>query len=250
MGKTLVHCSYHKCLTVYFKRVFSNIYNRPGRLLSGYKHFMSWIDAFHEELDNYTVASINNHALDLSRLGDDVRITRFVRDPRDLVVSGYFYHKNNPERWCNIVNPTHKDFSIVNGVVPDDMGPGQTYTSYLQGLSKENGLIAEIDFRHRHFESMRQWPESDPRIRIYRYEDILGNERKIFHDIFCHYGISFPRRALGTITAERFSANRQVKTAKHIRNPASGQWREHFTDRVNDYFDRRYADILSRYGYD
>ncbi|MCG8469630.1 MAG: hypothetical protein MJB57_15730, partial [Gemmatimonadetes bacterium] len=96
----LIHCSYHKCLTVYYHRVMDYLYNRILRFSHGYHHFNSRIDQFYAESPRYRVVSLNNQSLDLDRLGD-CRVTRFIRDPRDLVVSGYLYHKRGAENWCN-----------------------------------------------------------------------------------------------------------------------------------------------------
>ena len=189
--KLLIHCSYHKCLTSYFSKVMSLIFNKIHPLKPGYKHFDSKIDEFYENLNKYKIMSVNNHSLDFSLLGDKFKITRFIRDPRDLVVSGYFYHKRNAEMWCGIVNPTENDYDLVNGSVPSGISDGDSYSSYLRNLSLEEGLIAEIEFRKKHYESMLKWPDNDPRIKIFKYEDIIGNEKNVFKKISEFYVISF-----------------------------------------------------------
>jgi hypothetical protein len=219
-------------------------------LSQGYRHFESLIHEFYLESDNFKITSINNHSLDLEKLDNDFRITRFIRDPRDLVVSGYFYHKRGAEAWCKLINPTEGDWKVVNGCIPDNMGEGHSFSSYLQTLSEEEGLMAEIDFRRKHFESMLQWPVSDPRIKLFYYEDVIGNEGEIFAELLSHYGTSRLERWVGVILADRFSAKRQSRRTKHIRDPKAGQYEEHFSPKVRDYFERQYGDILIRYGYE
>jgi hypothetical protein len=68
------------------------------------------LNDFYEDHNKYGIVSINNHALDLARLGNDYRISRFVRDPRDLVISGYFYHRRGAEPWSTIVDPKSEDW--------------------------------------------------------------------------------------------------------------------------------------------
>lgn len=94
------------------------------------------MDYFYQESDHFHLTSINNHALDLEKLGSEVKITRFIRDPRDLVVSGYFYHIRGAEEWCKIVDPEPFDWRAVDGCIPDKMGADQSFSSYLQSLSK------------------------------------------------------------------------------------------------------------------
>jgi len=172
-----------------------------------------------------------------------------MRDPRDLVVSGYFYHKRGAEAWCNIINPKEEDWKVVNGSLPANMGEGYSFSSYLQTLSKEEGLMAEIDFRRKHFDSMLQWPISDPRIKLFYYEDVIGNEGEIFAELLSHYGISWLERWVGVILADRFSAKKQSSKTKHIRDPKAGQWEQHFSPKVRNYFEQQYGDLLKRYGY-
>src|SRR5262249_20378455 len=133
----------------------------------GYRHFQSDLAGFLSHLGEYKVMSVNNHALDLGKLGD-YRITRFVRDPRDLVVSGYHYHKRGAEKWSEIEDPTPEDWMVVNGRIPSAMQPCESFSTCLQRLDLREGLLAEIEMRGAHFESMRGWPESDPRIRVWR----------------------------------------------------------------------------------
>lgn len=249
MGRNLVHCSYHKCLTVYYRRVMDAVFNRCLPFSGGYRHFNSDLAEFHDSFSAHRVASVNNRSLDLDRLGD-FRLTRFVRDPRDLVVSGYFYHRRGAEPWCTQTNPTDADWEFANGRVPDGLRTaGGSFAAYLESLSEEDGLLAELEFRRPHFESMTEWPASHPGILLFRYEDILGREVEVFDEIFDHYGLTWIERRLGRFFADRHSLARRRARDTHIRNPTSGQWRIRFTPRVKDAFDAEWADLIARLGY-
>ena len=243
----LIHCSYHKCLTVFFRRTMSSSLARFG----GYRHFNSDLAAFTRDRQNFRLASVNNTALDLGALGD-YRISRFVRDPRDLVVSGYFYHRKGAEPWCREVDPDPAQWlALRNRPVPSAVRPGESLEMALQRLDLEEGLLAEMELRARHFDSMREWPTDDPRIRVWRYEDILGNERRALGEVAAHYRLAWPLRALIQRNAVRFDAAHAVaEKSSHVRNPTSGQWREVFTPRVEREFTERWGDLLTRYGYD
>lgn len=247
-GANVVHCSYHKCLTSYYDNVAGDLFNRFMPWSRGYRHFNSRIDRFHDELDGLSVASVNNHAPELDRLGD-FRLTRFVRDPRDLVVSGYFYHRRGAEPWCRISDPRDEDWRVVNGCVPDGLASGQSYADFLQERSREEGLLAEIEFRRYHFQSMRAWPASHPDIRLFRYEDIMGDERRVFEQAYRFYGASWITVKAAGRLALRYSADRRAGETDHIRNPRPEQWREVFTPRVLERFNDRYGDLVERLGY-
>lgn len=228
----------------------------------GYRHYNSMVEEFYAKNQKYAVTSINNHHLDIPRLEtEDFRVSRFIRDPRDMIVSGYFYHQRGPEAWSRIVDPKSSDWAIVNGIFPDGMKTGQSMADYMSSLAIEDGLIAEIQFRKAHFESMRQWPTDDPRVQLVRYEDMIGNELDTFEKVFDHFEIDALEKRIGMFFADYYSAERQIKRmnkkriklnpwAKHIRNPKSGQWRDHFTDKSLGYFNEHYGDLIDLYGYD
>jgi len=247
--RKLIHCSYHKCLTVYYAKVMEQLYNTLMPWTKGYRHFNSRIDEFYDNLENYKILSVNNHMLDFERLGD-FRVSRFVRDPRDMIVSGYFYHKRGAEDWCNIVGPSIEDWRVVNGNIPADMPPEHSYASYLKSLPMEEGLLAEIEFRKHHYESMLAWPTTDPRMIIFKYEEILGNEKEVYRKLFEFYELPLIDRMLGTFLGGKYSAKGGSKQKFHIRNPEPNQWKKHFTPRVSQYFHERYGAILTKLGYD
>ncbi|MDF1819131.1 MAG: sulfotransferase domain-containing protein [Immundisolibacteraceae bacterium] len=249
MATTIIHCSYHKCLTVYYQKIFSTLYNRVLRHTSGYKHFNSLLDEFYAELPQLKAASVNNHSINLINLGEATRITRFIRDPRDLIVSGYHYHKRGAEPWCNIVNPSIDDWRVVNGNIPKNMGTTHSYSSYLQSIDIEDGLLAEIEFRKNHFSSMLQWPVNDERIKLFRYEDIIGQEKDVIDEMFIHYKASWIERRLSRFLAQHYSASNQKNKTAHIRNPKSGQWNEVFTPKVEKTMEDLYSEVMERYGY-
>ncbi|MEM7587021.1 MAG: sulfotransferase domain-containing protein [Acidobacteriota bacterium] len=245
----LIHCSYHKCLTVYFKRVMHATFNLCLPWSGGHRHYNSDLEAFAADFRKRRVASVNNRFLDLERLGR-FKISRFVRDPRDLVVSGYFYHRRGAEAWTRIAGPTAEDWAFANGCVPEGLQaqPQMSFADYLQSLSPEDGLLAELEFRRYHFESMARWPVEHPDILTFRYEDILGNEARVFDELFEFYGLSWLETALARRFVRRYSL-RKLPADAHVRNPKSGQWREHFTPRVRQAFEDRHGGLIERLGY-
>ena len=248
MKRHLIHCSYHKCLTVYFGRVMKGVFNRCLPWSKGYRHFNSDLEDFYRSFALHRVASVNNRALDLSELGS-FRISRFIRDPRDLIVSGYFYHRRGAEPWLRVASPTEADWYFANGCVPEGMrASGLSFAGYLQSLNEEEGLLAELEFRQGHFESMASWPRDHPDIVTFRYEDIIGDEAAVFSGLFSHYGISALERQLGMWFVKRHSFSRKAGDP-HVRNPASGQWRKHFTPRVRQAFDSKFAGLVELLGY-
>ena len=240
-----IHCSYHKCLTVFFSRVMHGVFP-----FGGYGHFESREWEFRQRHRRFCLSSLNNHALDFSQIGAEDRISRFIRDPRDLVVSGYFYHKRGAEAWCKIRDPKPENLRAVNGCVPRALKEGESIAECLQRLDLEEGLIAEIDIRANHFASMLEWPDDDNRVAVYRYEDILGNERKVMSQLADHLRLGPIRKWLIGRLAEKYSAKNQSQKTEHIRNPESAQWKKHFSPRVADYMNASHFGIIAKLGYE
>jgi hypothetical protein len=213
-----------------------------------FRHFFHRHDAWLDNCERYGITSLSGHALDLNSFSN-IRVVRFIRDPRDLLISGYFYHKRGGERWCDYVNPVDVDYQLVNGLVPKGIPKGHSLKSYLESVSIEEGLAAEIEFRRKHFESMMAWPEQDDRVKVYRYENIPGKEFETFRDIHTFFGKpDWVAEEAGKI-ADRFRVGGKVVRKGHVRNPKSQQWRELFGSDLNKRFVQEYGTLLDRYGY-
>ncbi len=245
-----IHASYHKCLTMYFIRVMENTLNKSlfGKK-DKYHHFEAIEGVFYNRCNKYLLSSTNGFAIELERLPSDFRITRFVRDPRDLIVSGYHYHKRGAEPWFRMKNPTNKYWEPINANVPKDQKKDQSYAEFLTDLSTEDGLIAEIEFRKFHLESYRNWFE-DERIKIFKYEDILGNELDTFGQMADHLQFSSSKKKAILKYAKQYAYDPSKKKSRHIRNPKPSQWKDIFTKKVLDIFNESYSDILQRYNYE
>ena len=69
MRANLIHCSYHKCLTVYFGRIMDAVFNRCLPWSHGYPPLQQPPRGVLRRFRSYRIASVNNRALDLERLG-------------------------------------------------------------------------------------------------------------------------------------------------------------------------------------
>lgn len=237
------HFSFHKNLTVYYKTVTTSFAHNTGR---SYQHFNSLIDEFKKNQYTLDIASLNNHYIDLSVTPSTTRCSLFIRDPRDLVVSGYFYHKRGAESWCKVTDPQPKDFEIVNGYIPTALQSGESFQDCLNRLSLSEGLSAEIEFRKFHFDSLLKWMNNPPEL-VMKYEDVIGNEQAAFRKIGSFYGLT-PREVQFLVRqAAKNSASQRSTT--HVRNPRSGQWREILPIDIIEMFQDKFGKLLYATGY-
>ncbi len=243
-----VQCGYHKCLTMYFRRVSKKtmLWNNPLR--RDVRHFFHRLDEFYLDCDRYNLCSVSGHRPDLDRF-KDIRAIHIIRDPRDMIVSGYFYHKRSAESWCDFVNPTDDDWAVVNAPVPSALPADTSFSAYLNAVSVEEGLAAELEFRKHHFDSMMAWPTDDPRVLTVKYEDVVGNEGPAFRRIYDFFDFPLHTRIAAERFADRYSAKSERKLDWHIRNPTAGQWKDLFPSALNDRFDEQYRPLLEKYDY-
>ncbi|MGK2941774.1 MAG: sulfotransferase domain-containing protein [Immundisolibacter sp.] len=247
-GQVRVHAGFHKCMTEFTKRVYRRTCRNPLLRGGSFEHYFHRLDAFYNHCEQHTVCSVSGNAIDLDRFAD-IRVVRFIRDPRDLLVSAYHYHRRAAESWCMLKDPTDLDWRIVNGAVPQGLRHGESLTEFLNRAPLQQGLAAELEFRRHHFDSMRAWPASDPRVRLFRYEDVLGNEGAVFREIASFFGLAIWTRPLMAYLARRYAASARGGKQDHIRNAVGGQWREHFGPEIRRRFNAQYGDLLQRYGY-
>lgn len=247
-GKVRAHCGYHKCLTVYSKRISRKTSFVANPFSKQFRHFFHRLDEFYYDCNQHSISSVSGHCLDLERF-DDIKAVHVIRDPRDLLVSGYFYHKRAAEDWCEYLNSNNNDWKIVNASVPDGIPANISFGEYLNQETTETGLISEFEFRRLHFEAMLKWPVNDARVLTVKYEDILGNEPEVFRKIYDFYEFPFHVKQAAVFFANRYSSKSKFRKSSHIRNSQHGQWKELFSNDLNDRFVELYGDLLDKYDY-
>ena len=255
--QVITHYSYHKCLTALYSGVMSTLANRHGFF---YQHFNSRLDLFLEaiaEAQSPGVYSLNNKSEIPFDSLPDFKGSHFVRDPRDMLVSGYNYHLWTHEHyfsgqafdWDPITS--HPCFPGYVEADTNKFPRDCSYQEYLNLLDPERGMIVEMIWRSDSFGQMAIWNFGDPRIIEVRYEDFIGNEVGVFRDILNHYGM---RPELieegGELVDQRSLRNLEKGAQKHTRSGIVGQWTEEFTPLVRSVFKELYGDLLIRLGYE
>ena len=238
----IYHFSFHKNLTVYYSRIAHRFAIKTGR---NFKHFNSKLDEFSTQIGDYNITSLNNHYYCTKHLPENSRLSVFIRDPRDLIISGYYYHKRGAEKWCRVKNPSEDDFNIVNGLVPSRILSNESLSDLYNRLSLEDGIRSEIELRKKHFQTMEKWLD-DPDVLILKYENILYNEEKNFKKLADHYSFNLEEKNIWTSIAEDLSILK-IKNHKHVRNPKINQYKTKFPQNVLNEFSEQYGTLLLKY---
>ncbi|MBM08838.1 MAG: hypothetical protein CMF69_04570 [Magnetovibrio sp.] len=245
-SQKICHFSFHKNLTVYYARVAREFSHKTGRTQH---HFNSFKEKFLKAHD-FDIRSVNNQYIDIEVLfkkQKNLTFSLFMRDPRDLVVSGYHYHKRGAEPWCNVKNPTFDTLQTVNMHLPRQfLQKNETICECLTRLDLETGLQMEVEMRVPHYETLRAWinhQDNRGMLLTIKYDDVIKDSAACFEKLAHHYGFSNKDRLIWLGLAEKYSYN-NVST-KHVRDPSPGQWRKTLSQSHIDYFEDNYPDVIS-----
>jgi hypothetical protein len=213
---TLVHCAHHKVGTVWWGNVLRTVAKQCGVRYAEVAGGDGPIAA-----DVYLFQ--HSRHFDRARFtGRPFRGTHMIRDPRDIVVSGYFYHLWTTEPWANL---------------PDPRYGGRSLREELNRRDRHDGLLLEIErvILGDPLRDMLTWDYAQPEFLELRYEDVIADEAGSFDRAFRHFGFTGRDvgRGLDIVAEMSFSrvAGRtvgEVGTATHLRSGRPGEWREHF----------------------
>ncbi len=235
----IVHCCYHKVGTVWFGRILADVAAEFGLAPQG---GAQWRDIQQLNLsDDLGFLLDYSSCLELDGL-PSYRASHMIRDPRDIVVSGYLYHLWTDEAWAN---------------TPTDEFSRKSYKEHLQSLDQAEGLLAEIRRVRYLLPHMLDWDYNNPRVFEIKYEHILDNEEATFREMFTHYGFKKSVVDRCCLIAERYSFEnmkkrgaRKARGGSHLRSGQSGEWRDFFEDEHKELFKELYPKCVVALGYE
>lgn len=227
----LLVATHHKALTVFLGRVFKCFAVATARSLSqGRGEGMDYsADVLFDTHSEFLLEKLH-----FPYVGIHIR-----RDPRDLLVSSVFYHQRADERWL------HR---------PLQQFEGRTYQQQICSLSNmEEKLIFELEHSAgRNIRDMLRWRSSRPcGFTELTYEELVGPQASdVFSAVISEWPVSALERTVLLKFFEYFSlAGAGAIGNKHMRNPSVGQWREHFTPRIEACFSERFPSVVTELGY-
>lgn len=229
----LIVSTHHKAMTTYFNAVL-----RLFALASGWR--FQKIQLGTPAPDSKVLLS-NHGKMDFPALRP-YRGIHVMRDPRDMIVSGYHYHKWTNEAWVHRAD-----------------AKGRSYQEKLNAVDKTTGLFMEIDhFIFFYRDLLESWDLDDPDTLEVSYEALMGAERDaLYHEIFTHLGCTGAQHRLGVDLMRLFEAKRrtgrtgdaQQARLAHIRSGRSEQWREELQPAHLDYIEVQLGPVLRKFGY-
>lgn len=247
----------HKCGTVYFKNVLRQVCKKTNAKFIPVSKPLGDIDCTRFFVQEQ-IKEKKNRILNLFFRSDefnelfffpnstyqipdlmkvpDYRAFMMIRDPRDVIVSGYFSHKNSHPlgEWSDLENIRMK----------------------LNELSLNDGLLSEID-RGYALNWFKTVGFNNPKIKIVRFEDFVCENFRTVRDIVDFLNISISDDSLLEIvkqnTFERQTQGRSPGVENinhHFRKGISGDWKNYFTPEHCDVFNKKWGDLLINLGYE
>jgi hypothetical protein len=238
-----------------FPEQAQRIKNAYNRILNSNFHFL-----FHGNADNSVVETLSERGA--------FKAVHLIRDPRDLLVSAYFWHQSE-----KVLENIGLNYWITD-----------RYNQLRKAGNKEAGLLLELDFCSCYFKTFEEWDFHTSNILEIRFEDLASDPISVFTNIFSF--LEFPvikqlhltkksnsgllkiqppftedmakpkillSRLLKANSYQIVSEGRkpgEEKPGDKYRNGKSGDWRVHFTPRVIDAFKNQYGELLIKLGYE
>ena len=231
-GPVMFVATHHKVMTTYFSAVMK-------LLAFGLK--LPYCKVHSEQPNPEARLVLSMHGkLDLPTLGP-YRGVHIMRDPRDMIVSGYHYHKWTHETWA------HR---------PDEHGV--SYQQKLNQADTRQGLFLEIDhFIFFYRDTLASWDTDNPDILEVAYENLMGPERDgLYGDMFTHLGLEGRDLELAIDLMRLFEAKSRtgrvsgkVATKSHLRSGRSGQWQSELEEDHVAYIEKELGSVLRKFGY-
>lgn len=206
---------------------------------------------------------------------ESMRGYHIIRDPRDIVVSAYFSHRNThtTESWPELVELRE---NLLNHTEPE-------------------GLVFEMDFLSKNFKDMYDWDYTRDDIYEVKMEDVIAKSYEVMVEAFRFMGVldessysvkdqaRFLARTVKTklkqrlglkqagggaggsiarpqfldiVYSNRFSAKAggrkqgEEDRGSHYRKGVAGDWVNYFDDDIKKAFTDRFDDLLVKLGYE
>ncbi len=231
---------HHKAATRWIRAILSAVADRGGlshRVFGGLvAEDLAAVKA--GECARYDLSSIGNVDYGVvAGLPHEFKGFHVYRDPRDFIVSAYFSHLHS-----------HPVFADLD-----------EHRKRLAELPQEDGILLDIDWTERqvgYLGRIARWNFRDPQIVDLRMEHLIANPLNIFTRVFEFIELDVDRDVLAEVLdANSFaslSGGRRPGDEQpdaHYRKGVPGDWRNHFTPKIERYLEERFEGLVQQLGY-
>jgi hypothetical protein len=279
----LAYFGHHKCASTLMLKVINEVCEYAGLNHAHYHSPKMWGYKSGFDLDKVAdenkLQFVSYTGADKKFIGDldRFRAIHIIRDPRDIVISSYFSHRNShsTEGWPEL----------------------EEFRKKLISLPRDQGILENFEFTAKLpvdgwttnlFDTMKEWNYKAENVMEVRFEDLVRDPYQTIVEMFAFLGLaefSEPdpssllrysvRKRLPRLVIERrpltlipawvllmiVYGNRFAKLASgrkkgeedensHYRKGTPGDWRNYFNEQHKQYFKKHYNDLLVKLGYE
>lgn len=255
---------HHKTGTILLRKIFKDICR-----LKGWR-FLALPGMVNQVPKSYDVV-LFSHSLVNEKLFKTPFIgLHVIRDPRDIVVSGYQYHLRTKEQWC-INNDFDINIPIKYPQVPSCLEHfsedwkinyvkslnGRSYQDNLLTLSQKDGLIFEMNHHAQWtIKDMLTWDYNNPQILEIKFEDLMANFNNTWLAIFRFLKILIndndTEKLLKIIKTHDLQSKsmEEISALSHVTSKTTSRWLTYFEDTHKSFFIDKFNDALIRLKYE
>ncbi len=223
--------THHKTGTQWMATIFKEISRTLG---------LRYFYGSQEKLPKGTDIFFQDHSMfNFDQFQDEYRGVHMIRDPRDRIISGCFYHQKSDEKWLHIKRKEFGGISYQDKI--------NSYTSFDDQIFFEMAYSGKWGIHE-----MLAWDYANPAFMEVKYEDLIMDEDLfLFHKIFVFLG--FPGRCIPKVLKisydnSLFSGN--ISRSVHRRSGKTRQWEKYFKPQHKAKFLELFDDVLIKLGYE
>lgn len=189
--------------------------------------------------ENFDIFLQDHSQFDFDKLPSEYRGIHLIRDPRDIIISGCFYHTKSQEKWLHIKR--------------EKFG-GLTYQEKINSYSSlDDQIFFEMEnTAFKAISAILDWDYNNAKFMNIKYEDLISDQDLLlFHQLFNFLGFSgkeISEILRITYSNSLFSGNYQRST--HIRSGKARQWEKYFKANHKAKFLSLYSDALIKLKYE
>lgn len=253
--------TYHKTGTVLFERILERFAAAQGK---SFAIRYGRIDQPDPAID---ITLFAHSLIRFDPFRYDMRAIRVVRDPRDIWVSGYLYHRRCIEGWC--VNTDFSDawpigyprvdFSVMHKRERwkrdylKSLG-GKSYQQNLLDRDTASGLAFELaNYTGQTLDAMIAWDNQGPALLQLRMEDFAADFDGSLFRTYRHLGLERPacEALIAQCAADDVArmSDMVIAANDHIHSRKLSKWRDFLTAKQVQAFEGRYGGLITRLGY-
>lgn len=223
--------THHKTGTVWMMHIFQDICRLLKlKFYSGTQDSLPEIcDVFFQMHSNFNFQQINFHYKGI----------HLIRDPRDRIVSGVFFHQWSDEKWL------HEKSEKFHGLSYQEKLNSFTHFDDQLLFEMENAAFSDIG-------QMMNWNYQNRHFFEAKYEQLVLDESlQLFNEIFRFLGFNNSKiPSLLKIAAHHSLFGGTDMSIKHIRSGKPGEWKKYFSKQHKLRFVELYGNALAELGYE